>query len=351
MAAAVDAVEAFKNMRQLISGNANACINNAHRQLARRLAQAQRHTAALVIILQAVIKQIEEYLLHQRRNTQQLQLAAAVILQHQLHAKPRRLILQACQRTLRHILQHKLLQHIMTQLIKLRQLNNIVYQTQKIMRLIIDFLQKALRILRLHKAAEHNLRIAQHRLQRRLQLMRNVRRELAAQLLRRCSCRHVHHQQHKTLIRNTAAVKLIVRAATVHNKAPFAIQLNLLQKRVHLLALVQIRNALAQNALLIHAHIFQRALIDRSNLPLRIQEQHALVHIVCQGLQLLLLALIAAHPALQLLLLQRKALHNRLQLRIYHRFHRRLFKIQLLQRLQHTAGNFAPSTSTASSTK
>ena len=296
-----------------------------------------------MIILQAVIKQIEEYLLHQRRNTQQLQLAAAVILQHQLHAKPRRLILQPCQRTLRHILQHKLLQHIMTQLVKLRQLNNIVYQTQKIMRLIIDFLQKALRILRLHKAAEHNLRITQHRLQRRFQLMRNVRRELATQLLRRCSCRHVHHQQYKALIRNTAAVELIVRAATVHNKAPLAVQLNLLQKRVHLLALIQIRNALAQNALLIHAHIFQRALIDRSNLPLRIQEQHALVHIVCQGLQLLLLALIAAHPALQLLLLQRKALHNRLQLRIYHSLCRGLLKIKLLQRLQHAARNFARS--------
>ena len=59
----------------------------------------------------------------------------------------------------------------MRQLIKLRQLHDIINQTQQIVRLIVDFLQEALGILRLYQAAEHNFRIAQYRLQRCFQLM------------------------------------------------------------------------------------------------------------------------------------------------------------------------------------
>ena len=82
----------------------------------------------------------------------------------------------------------------MRQLIKLRQLHDIINQTQQIVCLVIDFLQKALGILRLHQATEHDFRIAQYRLQRRLQLMRNVSRKLTADFFRGRAFRYIHNQ-------------------------------------------------------------------------------------------------------------------------------------------------------------
>ena len=193
-------------MRQLAAGNAHTGISYAHRILIFSFAQAQRNLTTGMIILQTVIQQVEENFLHQRRNTKQLAVAAGAVNKLQADLQSACLVLQACQRTLRHILQRKFLHHIMRQLIELRQLHDVINQTQQIVRLIVDFLQKALGILRLHQAAEHNFRIAQHRLQRCLQLMRNVSRKLTADFLRSSTRRHIHNQQHKALIGNSAAV-------------------------------------------------------------------------------------------------------------------------------------------------
>ena len=156
MTAAVDTVKAFKNMRQLAAGNAHTGISYAHRILIFSFAQAQRNLTAGMIILQTIIQQVEENFLHQRRNSQQLAVAAGAVNKLQADLQSACLILQARQRTLRHILQGKFLHHIMRQLIELRQLHDVINQTQQIVRLIVDFLQKALGILRLHQAAEHN---------------------------------------------------------------------------------------------------------------------------------------------------------------------------------------------------
>ena len=98
----------------------------------------------------------------------------------------------------------------MVQLVQFRQLHNIINQTQQIARFIVDFLQKAGPILRLYQAAKHNFRIAQHALQWRLQLVRHIGRKLAAQLFRGRALRDIHNQKHKALIRNTAAVALVI---------------------------------------------------------------------------------------------------------------------------------------------
>ena len=74
---------------------------------------------------------------------------------------------------------------------------------------------------------------------------------------------------------------------------------------------------------------------------MRIQKKHALVHIIGNGLQLLLFAFIAAHFPVQGSLLLRKALHNGLQLGIHILIGIGLLQIEALQRLQCPTRNAA----------
>ena len=67
-------------------------------------------------------------------------------------------------------------------LIELRELDNVVDQRDQAIRLFVDTVRELRHILRLHQAVAHDLRIARDRRERRLQLMRNIRRELAAHI-------------------------------------------------------------------------------------------------------------------------------------------------------------------------
>ena len=149
----------------------------------------------------------------------------------------------------------------MVQLVQLGQLHNIINQTQQIASFIIDFLQKARPILRLHQTAQHDFRIAQHALQRRLQLVRHIGRKLAAQLFRGRALRHIHNQKHKALIRNTAAVTLVIGVAAVDDKPALAHQLHLLQQSANILALHKLQNILMQKLLFILAKELDGALV------------------------------------------------------------------------------------------
>ena len=227
----------------------------------------------------------------------------------------------------------------MRKLIELRQLHDIINQTQQIVRLVIDFLQEALGILRLHQAAEHNFRIAQYRLQRCFQLMRNVGRKLTADFFRGSAFRYIHNQQHKAFISDSAAIELVIAAAAVDYNASLALLLNLGKKSPNFVAVINHVKALAQKLLLFLAEEFRNAFIDRFDFPHGIKEHHAFIHIIGYGLQLLLFIFIAAHFLLQLFLLQLKILHNRLQLRVNYRLRIRLLQIEIFQRPQNPCGN------------
>ena len=194
-------------------------------------------------------------------------------------------------------------------------------------------------ILLLHHAVFQQLRAADDALQRRFELVRHVRREFAARLLRRFALGDVEGQQHRADRRaacaDTADVKLPDAAAALHARLAVPLVHGALDGKAHVVAAVDRQKVLPDAAPVRAEELFRRG-VDAQHMLLFVEQHESFSHATCDLRKFRLLALQLVHLLADLQMLAVDAPEQRGKLFVGVVF-KRMLQIELVERLDDTA--------------
>ena len=190
-------------------------------------------------------------------------------------------------------------------------------------------------VLLLHHTVFQQLRAADDALQRRFELVRHVRREFTARLLRCLALGDVESQQHsadrRAACADAADVKLPDTAAALHARLTVPLVHGALDGKAHVVAAVDGQKVLPDAALVRAEELFRRG-VDTQHMLFFIEQHKPFAHAACDLRKFRLLALKFVHLLVDLQVLAVDAPEQRGELFIGVIF-KRMLKVQLVERL------------------
>ena len=336
--ALIHAVEALKYAALVLRRDADAGILHSHNGAGAALFSRHIDRAAVAIILDRVVAEVENGLRHKPPHAADVRFFAVDAQRHMLRCG--RTFQRGC-RLLADGVQLKLFIRKLAALVELRKADDIIDQCDKARRLGADMPDEARHILLLHKAVFDQLGAAHDGLERCFQLVRHIRREFAAVSLCEGLLRHVKREQHRTDDRalglNAADVQLILPAAARKARLTVAGLHGVIDRDAQLMAALDGQEILP-DAALVRMEQCPRGGIDAQNDVLFVHQDEALIHAGCDLRKFVLLLLELLQLRVDLPALAADARQKRRELLVGVVF-QRVFQIKPVQRRDHARGN------------
>ena len=224
--------------------------------------------------------------------------------------------------------------------VQTRQSQQIFRDARQALGLLLDITDKFAHGLRVHVLRLQNgVGQKPDARQRRFELVRHVRREFTARLLRCLALGDVESQQHsadrRAACADAADVKLPDTAAALHARLTVPLVHGALDGKAHVVAAVDGQKVLPDAALVRAEELFRRG-VDTQHMLFFIEQHKPFAHAACDLRKFRLLALKFVHLLVDLQVLAVDAPEQRGELLVSVVF-KRMLKVQLVERLDDAA--------------
>ena len=278
--ALVHAVEALEDAALVLRRDADARVGHGDERLAVLFADRHLHAAALDIVLDGVVAEVIDDLVQKPPHAAH---PRALALHGDRHVFLPGGSLHIVRRLLRKREQVDRFTRHLVAFVELGEADDIADQRDEALRLLADVADEAGHILLLHHAVFQQLRAADDALQRRFELVRHIRREFAAILLRRLAVGDIEGQQHRADHRlaggDAAHVELPDAAAALGAGLAVSLRHRVGDSKADIMAAVDGQEVLA-DAALIGGKKPARGGVDAQHTLLLVKQDEPLAHTV-----------------------------------------------------------------------